>query len=188
MADIIYNIFEYLTDIPYNVWPWFALIIAPAIVLYIRPSQSIWLRIGRLILAIGCVYIFINLMIQTHHTIEKEQYELCRKQYPNSAFQMPKECGNPFIGNGAQNIFYLFLGWIPSAAYVGFWEWIWRRKHKENIQKLGKSFKGKWFSTVLIVCSVPVWMYAILLLGLVLYMRIDCPPTIVSNGKCWFPN
>lgn len=187
MEQQLFNLFQFLSGAEFNFWPYLLLILLPVLVFSVSPEKKASIRIGRLVLAIGLSYIFWNLGMATHHHIEDIEYEACRSKFPDSEWQMPEECGNPFMGNGAQTVFALLLGWVPAAGYVGFWEFLWRRKHRCEIGRIGKQFKGKWFSTTLIVCSVPIWIYAGLVLILVIYMRTVCPDGVAID-KCWFPH
>ena len=90
------------------------------------------------------------------------------------------------IADGASNVFYAYLGWIPAVAYVGLWEAIWRIWYRKRISKMGKDYKGKRFSTVLIISSIPIWAYGILLISMIIFMLTVCPEGRVSADQCWF--
>lgn len=186
MDRSLYQIFEALTALPVNIWLWFLPVIAPLLVFVAKPDHTVWLRSGRLILAISITYVLWNLAINTHHHLEREAYDACQSQFPDGEWRMHEECGNPFMGNGAQVAFALVLGWIPATAYVGIWEFLWRRKYRETIHDLGHQFTGKWLSTMLIVCSVPVWIYAFLLVALIVLLLTVCPEGRIPTDRCWF--
>lgn len=160
-----------------NYWFWLLIILTPIIVFSVKPQASQRLRIGRLALAVGLAYIFINLAL--HLSIERAwvAYDSCRYEHSGHdgpyeislARKLDKICPEA-PNSGLPEIFYLVLGWIPAAAYVGFFELIWRRRHRDTIQLIGSTFKGKWASNLLIIFSAPVWLYVLVLVGLYIYL------------------
>lgn len=186
MGQSFYQFFMYFTDVPFNVWGCLLPAVAPVLVLATKPENNWKWRVGRLVLAIGITYVLWNLTINTHHHLERIEYDACQAQFSDGDWQMHEECGNPFIGNGAQTAFALLLGWIPASAYVGFWELLWRRKYRHKIKEIGAAYKKSWVSTALIISSVPMWIYGIFLLGAVIFMLAVCPEGRVSSDKCWF--
>lgn len=158
---------HYFLDIPYNIWPWIFFISLPLFIFSVKPDSKASWRFWRIVLAIGIGYILINLSLHTHRAIQWNAYEQCRSESKNriDSIEMHEECKHHInIADGASNVFFLFLGWIPAAAYLGFWELIWRVKYRHFIREMKGNFKGKWFSTLLIVCSVPVWLYILLVI------------------------
>lgn len=162
MEKIIINILDFFTDIPYNIWPWLLLLSAPLLIFSARPHHSAWKRFWRIALAVGIGYALLNLSYHTNYFIGWHAFEACQSQFSDGALQNHKECGKP--PRGIPLAFMAVLGWIPAGAYVGLWEFWWRRKYRFIIGPLGNRYKGKWFSTTLIVCSVPVWILVVLLL------------------------
>ena len=167
MAQIIFDIFQFLADVPFNIWPWMLLISTPLLIFSAKPYDSAQRRLWRIIAAIIIGYVLINLTLHTHRAMGWKAYEACQKSsiHRDMSIEMQEECGHHVnIADGASYVFYLVLGWVPAAAYAGFWEFWWRRKYGFIIRPLGKRYKGKWFSTTLIVCSVPVLLFIIYLL------------------------
>lgn len=128
------------------------------------------MRIWRLIFAVGATYILLNLALHTSRQIEWNEYEKCNSfaEKLDGDISDHKECPKINIADGAANIFYLFLGWIPASAYVGLWEIIWRFKNRKIIKEMGKTFTGKWASNIVIgffilCCSYPFIMLIIFL-------------------------
>lgn len=156
MSETIYTIYEYLTDVPYNFWPWLLLIVAPALVFVIKPERNFWLRFGRLVIAIGAAYVFLNLALGAEHTNGRNAYEACyaQSQFRDMSTERYQECKHHLdnnIVNDSTLAFAYLLGWIPAAGYVGFWELLWRAWYRKKIKQMGKSYKGKWFSNVIIL-------------------------------------
>jgi hypothetical protein len=169
--QVLFNIFQFFSNIPYNIWPWLFLLSSPLLIFSAKPHHSVRWRFWRIIIAITIGYILLNFTLHTHRTLEWKAHEKCqhdmlvRGQNPYSF----DPCGHLVnIADGASNIFFLVLGWIPAAAYAGFWEFWWRRKYALIISPQGKTYKGKLFSTALIVCSIPVWLFVAFLVVLVL--------------------
>ena len=176
MAETIYSVFEPLIKIPFNIWPWLLLCVAPISVFLFGPESSGRWRIGRLLLTIAAIYALWNLTIHTHQQLEWATYKACQSQFSDGADQHHNECGNPFMGNGAQLTFAAILGWIPAMAYLGLWEWLWRYYHRHRIRQLGNAFKGRWLSNTLVgfgvflfvlcpVAGVLIYMAGVWILG-----------------------
>ena len=118
-------------------------------------------------------YILINLTLHTHRQLDWKEYERCQAENHVVGEHIHPNCQDIInIADGASNIFYLVLGWIPAAAYAGFWEFWWPRKYGFIIRRLGKSYIGKWFSTLLIVCSVPVWLFITLVIFIIILKNL----------------
>lgn len=174
MAQIIFNRFQLFADVPYNIWPWLFLISAPLLIFSAKPHHSARWRFWRILLATTVGYVLINLTLHTHRELDWKEYEKCNTEHGAwGANEHPKCKSIVNIADGASYAFYLILGWIPAAAYAGFWEFSWRRKYGHIIRLLGKRYKGKWFSTTLIICSIPVWLYIMLLMSIVVARIFD---------------
>ncbi|MBY0354522.1 MAG: hypothetical protein K2Q12_02185 [Rickettsiales bacterium] len=146
-----------------NPWLWFFLILLPLFVVSVKPGAAGWLYIGRLLAAILLGYVLLNLWLRTQHQLLVQEYESCMSPYRDGDPIGFKKCfSDGLIADGASNLFYLYLGWVPSYAYVGLWEWVWRRKNKDIISRL-EAFEGNWFSILIIILSWPVFLYVLLL-------------------------
>jgi hypothetical protein len=170
LYKIIVDVFKFLTDVPFNFWFYLLLATAPILVFSAKPESKTWFRIGRLLVAIAVTYVLINLSLHTNYKIGWDTYESCQSQFKDGAIQHHEECGNP--PRGIPLAFFAVLGLIPSNAYVGFFELIWRRKHRKQIKNYGKNFKGKWFSNIIIILSIPIWLYMIILVVMGVYILI----------------
>ena len=165
------NVFKAFADVPYNIWPWILLVGVPMLIFSAKPQHRVVWRLGRIVLAVAAGYVLINLALHTHHALQWKAFEACREQYPVFGENYHPNCeGIVTIADGAGGIFYLILGWIPAAAYAGFWELCWRRKYRRTVSELGAGYKGKGLSNALIVISVPVWL-AVVLLGMIGIVR-----------------
>lgn len=188
MGQLIFEFFLLFTGVPYNFWPWIFLVVIPLLIFSAKPHDSERRRLGRILAAILIGYALINITLQTDRALDRKAYEQCERQskHPIDSTETFEECGHLVnIADGASNVFYMALGWIPAAAYAGLFEFWWRRKYREAIRSMGEAYEGRWFSTALIVCSVPVLCVMGIILILYIYTRIDCPPAIVANGTCW---
>lgn len=181
----LFNLFQFMTDISYNIWPWLLLVITPVLIFSAKPHHTASWRFLRIFLCVAMGYVLINLAYNTNYHIGWKDYEVCQSQFPDGSIQQHPECGKP--PRGIPLAFMSVMGWIPAASYAGFWEFWWRRKYAFIIHPLGKRYKGRWFSTTLIVCSVPVIFSAFIIFILYIYTRIDCPPAIIKRGACWIP-
>ncbi len=181
-----------------NYWFWLLIILTPIIVFSVRPEANIWLRAGRLALAVGLSYILMNLAL--HLSVDRgwEAHNSCT--FTHSGHEGPYErslanrldaiCPEaPDLGI-AEGL-YLYFGWIPAAAFIGFWELLWRLWHRKIIRATGNAFKGKWASNALIFFSTPVWLYILILLTLAAYTATcnglypDGGDWLSPNDKCW---
>lgn len=133
-----------------NYWGWLFLLFIPVLVFSATPDSSLRFRLFRLFFAIVLGYGALNMMLHLSQAVEREAYDACQSQFEDGYRVMHEECGNPFIGNGAQRITYLSFGWVLAAIYIGIWEWYWRVKHRLRIKEMGKAFKGRWLSNILI--------------------------------------
>ena len=123
--ESISSIFEYLTNVSVNFWFYLAIVSAPIMIFAAKPKKSLRVRLARLLLAILCTYVLINLSLHTGRTLDWKAYEQCQSesQYRVDSPERYEACNHHInIADGASNIFYLYLGWIPAAAYVGFWQ------------------------------------------------------------------
>lgn len=169
MGQIIFSIFRFFTDVPYNIWPWLFFSIIPLLIFSANPYHGARWRLGRILLATAIGYVLVNLTLHTHRALDWKEFENCRAENPVVGENYHPKCeGIIYIADGASDVFYLVLGWIPAVAYTGFWEFWWRRKYRFIIGQLGKNYKGKWFSTTLIACSAPVWIYFFLLIIIII--------------------
>ena len=148
----LFNLFTYFTDVRFNFWFYLFFLVPPLLIFFVRPKEQAWLRVLRTLVAVASAYILINLSLQTHRSIIWRNYEACQSQFSDGAIQQHEECGKIDIGDGASNVFYLFLGWIPGAAYVGIWELLWRRYYRQQLVESQTPFRWRW------ITNFPIWM------------------------------
>jgi hypothetical protein len=153
----LFDLFTYLSDVRLNFWFYLFFLLPPLLIFSVRPEEKAWLRVARTVVAVASAYILINLSLQTHRSIIWHNYEACQSQFSDGAIQHHEECGKIDIGDGASNVFYLFLGWIPGAAYVSIWELMWRRYYHRQLAESAAPFRLRW------ITSFPIWiLYACL--------------------------
>ena len=92
----------------------------PLAVLLAKPVRG-WASLKRFLLLVALGYVALNAGLYTHRAIVWQIYESCQSQFPDGLIQHHPECTAPNIRDGASNIFYLYLGWLPVAIYTGFW-------------------------------------------------------------------
>lgn len=142
-----------------NVWI-FLLMLTPPLLAFTTKAEARSLRhIGRLLTAIAVSYCLINFSLHIHYAQSWALYEACQTGFPDGHIQQHKACESP--PNGAPLTFSYILGWIPAAAYVGFWELLWRGYHRKQIRELEKRFPAKWISNLTIIifilcCAWPI--------------------------------
>lgn len=177
-----------------NYWFWLFIVAAPLIVFSLTPDANPWWRVYRLLLAVGVVYVFINLAL--HLSVDRgwQAYESCRITHSGHDGPYETRLGDRLDRicpaaphSGPPEVFYLLFGWAPAAAYVGFFELLWRWQHRTTIRTLGNAFKGKWVSTALIVFSTPVWLYILVLLAVLIYTA-GCNWYFPNGGNWYGPN
>jgi hypothetical protein len=171
----LFNIFDYIVSLstPLNIWPYLLLILPPVVVFAEKPETAAWLRVGRLVAMVLVGYVLINLSLHTHHAQQREAYEQCKAEggWHAESWEGSENCKHHInIANGASDVFYMFLGWWPVAAYVALLEYFWRRKHRRKIHALGKHYKGSWFSYALYVIAVPVWLLILIFILVLCYV------------------
>ena len=142
-----------------NFWFWLFIFLIPFIVFSVKPEASPRLRVARLLLAVAIGYVLANVTLYWEGEQEWETYTACQRQFDDGDTKHHQECPEINIADGARTIFFVVFGWIPAAAYAGFWELIWRRRHRHTLRAMGTAFKGKWASNALIIFSIPVWLY-----------------------------
>ncbi len=186
VIQTLYRLLEPLTHVPVNIWPWLFLLVLPILVFSAKPQHSVWWRIGRLLLAIIIGYVLLNLMLQTQLHLKWQEYHACFAKWgidfsveiPGDLWQL---CGQKApLGVGAKNIFYIYASWIFAVAYVGLWDRVWYHLYRKKIASLGKAYKGTWFSWLVVVISVPVWLWTIFAIGTYALLAI-CPPFIPTH-------
>jgi hypothetical protein len=163
-----------------NYWFWLLFLIPPILVFAVQPQAGVWRRIGRLLLASGLGYIFLNLAV--HHSIDsrRKAHEFCL--FANSGHSGPYESSlydkllaicPPAPNSGPPEAFYLLFGWMPAASYTGLWELVWRIRYRTDIRNLGKAFKARWLSTIWIIFSIPGWPIAVIVVVVWLLLAVD---------------
>lgn len=143
---------------------------------------------GRIFLAVAVGYVLINLTLHTPRALQWKAKEACEQHsvHRQDSMEMFEECGHLVnTTDGLSDVFYLVLGWIPAGGYVGFWELWWRRKYAFIIRPLGKRYRGKWFSTLVVVAAIPVWLVMLLVQLAFVYYRINCTEYIIATDSCW---
>lgn len=160
MGELIYSVFEYLSDVPVNFWFWLVPITAPILVFSIGPKKSARLRIGRLLLAIGLTVSFVMLSLGFEYNQSWKDYNECYASHTELRDMSPER--NRACRHHLDRVpdstapFFLLFGWIPVTGYVGFWELLWHSRYRKEIKALSKNYKGKWFSYIIILTSIPV--------------------------------
>ncbi len=102
------------------------LVITPAILVFsAKPDSSLAWRNGRLILAIFLGYILINLSLHIPRENRLKEYKACQSNFSDGAVQHHLECGEINIADGASNVFFALLGWIPVTLYTAILEISW---------------------------------------------------------------
>ena len=144
LGQRVFNTIGLLANLPFNIWPYIFFLALPILVFIAPPSARKKRRALVLLGAIFLGYLCINASLQNGRNLVREAYDACQSQFPDGAIQHYPECGEINIADGASYAFAILFGWIPAAAYVGFWEICWRIKHRRQLQQMGKSFKGKW--------------------------------------------
>jgi hypothetical protein len=147
------------------IWLWAISIITPYIVSRAQPGERRFLYVGRLFLAIFVGYAFLNIAHYLNCYFSWKIYDKCSvaiEKGLNVYCKNPPDCGISYL-------FYAFLGWIFSGAYTAFWELLWQILHRKEIKKLGKNFKGKIISRIIIIFSIHVWIWFVLVLHEIYY-------------------
>lgn len=177
-SQLLYDTFGYLSDVRFNFWPYLFFIIPPLLVFSVNAAASQWQRIGRLIVAIALAYCFINLDLHTFMDHRFEAAASCRYKHAGPdpyethvARKLDTLCP-AYPNSGASYVFYAFLGWIPGAGYVGFWELVWRIWYRKQLKRVRKTYQGKRASNLVIgmfifCLLVPICLY-------VSYLLLSC--------------
>lgn len=159
MHDYVIPVLLFLAElpvklsIPINFWFWLLIITAPGLVLFVDVNRSIASHVTRVFYAIGLTYCLINLSIHADRSFDRKNFRECQENsvHRDMSPEMHEECGHHVdTADGAQNGFALLFGWVPAAIYVGFCELIWRIRHRKTISTMGREYRGKWFSNIII--------------------------------------
>ncbi len=170
------NTFQWLVQISsrsdFNIWSYLLLAVLPLLVFSLKPRHPSWLRIGRLVLAIGLGYIMINLWLVVGHEIASRYYDNCivTSGFPVDSPEAFQSCENENTNSGPDYVFYAILGWLPVLSYVGIWERLWYSIYRNKIKQLGILYKGRWFSNFILILSIPVWIYIVILTAMFLFL------------------
>jgi len=152
-----------------NPWFWLFFVLIPAIVLAVKPEAPVWLRAGRILLAIAAGYALANLALEWKHDQDWKAHVACEARLPAGTGMVYQHCGHLInIADGAAIVFYLLFGWVPAAAYAGLWELAWRWRYRRRIRALSRG--GNWVGTIAIgvfaLClAYPLVMMALFLSG-----------------------
>lgn len=157
-----------------NYWLWNFVVLLPVLVLCVKPEASSWLKVGRLLTAVALGYLLLNAGVHWGSKLSWQAYEACHRLIPNGDQNGVgyEKCKHLLIGTGGANFaFALLLGWIPAGAYAGGWEFLWRIYYRRRIRETADTF-GKWVSNILLILSLPVWVYLTVLMAAGLYSII----------------
>lgn len=127
-------------------------------------------RSGRLLLAIICGYIFINLAMHTHQQEQYAHYEACLEMLAHLPDQPERHAAcarHVNIADGASNVFFLFLGWLPSLMITGWWELLWRRRHWNKMTSLRKGLGDDRIANLIV--SLSYYMTLLLIVIVILF-------------------
>jgi hypothetical protein len=150
----------------YQICKFLTLVAAPPLVFSATPrADERWL-IGRLLAAAFVTYILLNASLHIPRMIRWHEYETCQHQFDDGYVQHHPECGEINIADGASNVFFAYLGWIPAVAYVGLWELVWRIWYCRSFERKAHVKRSAyWFSCLFVlsagVCFYIVWMFII---------------------------
>ncbi|MFO1242528.1 MAG: hypothetical protein U1E36_04920 [Rickettsiales bacterium] len=170
MSDFLFQIYKYLTDVPFNIWFWLLIIGAPFCVFSVKPEKNVWIRAGRLLIAIGATYTLAILAIGTDDALEWKKYEACQSQFSDISHHE----GCPLnVGSGASFVFFLFFGWIPATMYVGWWELAWRKYYRSKMISLRKGLGDDWFSNLVIIISFFTTLFGFIIFLIIIAALVD---------------
>ncbi|MGC6472505.1 MAG: hypothetical protein ACON4W_06485, partial [Parvibaculales bacterium] len=147
----IYEIYKYLTEIPFNIWFWLMVLTPPGLLFSVGPERTLTSHVLRVLAAVALGYVFINLSLGASQHIEFQNYHECQRNSGYPGFDNPKAhraCEHHLSPSGPNNVMALGFGWAYAGVYVGIWEMVWRIRHYRKIREMGRAFQGRWFSTL----------------------------------------
>lgn len=168
----IYSVLFFLAELPVilniraNIWLIPLATCAPLLIFFVPVERTATSHVVKVAAAIGLTYVLINVSLHAGHALDWIAYQDCQDSspHPDMSPEMEDECGHHInTADGAQNAFALLFGWIPSAAYVGLWEGLWRIRHRRKIKEIGEKYRLKWFSNLVVgLAALPVFAYFLL--------------------------
>jgi hypothetical protein len=168
-SSIIVAVFDFLTEIPvlidvrFNFWFVVLVVTTPLLVFFVDVERSFSSHVVRVFGAIALTYVLFNLSLHTGRALDWADYVDCQENsvHRYESTEMFEECSHHVnTADGAANVFYLYFAWIPAIGYASLWEIIWRIRHRKKLQRMGKDYKGRWFSnTVMAFVVFPVVSY-----------------------------
>lgn len=157
MTDTPYQIFVFFAKLPValdlklNIWFWLLIGAAPGLVFLVGVDRSWPSHMARVVAAIAVTYILLNLALHAKRHFDWNDFHTCQENsvHPDMSREMHQECSHHVnTADGASNAFALLFGWVPAAAYVGFWEGLWRLRNRTRIKEMDACYKGRRISNV----------------------------------------
>lgn len=168
-SSIVLAIFDFLTEIPVligvriNFWFILLLVTTPLLIFFVDAERSFLSHVVRVFCAVALTYVLLNLTLHTGRALDRADFLECQETSVHQfhSTEMAEECSHHInTADGAANVFYLLFAWIPAIGYASLWEIIWRIRHRKKLERMGKDYKGQWFSnTVMAFILFPFVSY-----------------------------
>ena len=131
----------------------------PFIIFCAKPMHSLKWRIQRTLIAFAVIYFSI---MYRFYAAAIEKVELRQIGYADTA---PMNVFDFVLSNGALG-HWVFLGWIWTFTYIGWWEFAWRIYHRRSLIGLRKGIGDDCLNNAIVTLSYYIGML-LLIIGLI---------------------
>jgi hypothetical protein len=162
MLQLLYMRYQYITDLPVNLWLWVLLVAAPVIIFAVKPENSKLLSL-RLIVASALSYLLINMTFAEEYDSAWESYNQCydsKTEFRIDSKERNDACEHHFDHlSDLDRVSAYLWGYYFAIGYVGFWELLWRIRYRKRTAQTPNTFKWRWLSTLTILMLIPLMYF-----------------------------
>ncbi len=152
----------------FNHWFFLWLVTVPVLIFMIRPDAPLWLRSGRIILALFFGYVAMNLAVHLQWEIRNAPFKE-DPFHPDPLNGWRMDCAD-YAGDGFSYLLALYLSWIPAGVYTGICLLLWGFYHLRISRIMSDKYQG---GIVACVVVQGVKFYFILVLLFILLVVIN---------------
>lgn len=150
---------------------WLFVLIIPVATFFSTPYTKSRKRMLIILVAILCGYVLLSVSMLHASAIERYNYKEFQGKFTDDYFRNHAgDTSYSWIQNTINNTSLLLFGWLLTPTYTSICEIIWRIYYWRTIRRMGKQFKGRWFSNLLIIGIFIPWILIYLLFHLLKFL------------------